>query len=49
MSWVRQGVNGVVCYLDDMLITGKISDEYLQNLEEAWKKLQICDCKANEV
>lgn len=29
MSSVRQGVNGVVCYLDDMLITGKISDEYL--------------------
>ena len=33
MDQILQGLSGVQCVLDDMIITGKSNDEHLQNLE----------------
>lgn len=48
MDQVLQGVNGVVCYLDDMLITVRDFEEHLQNLEEVLKRLQRSNFKVNK-
>ena len=34
MEQTLQGVQGIVCYLDDMLITGKSPQEYWDRVEE---------------
>ncbi len=39
MDTILQGLPQVVCYLDDMLITGSSDKEHLQNLEEVMKRL----------
>ena len=31
---------GIICYLDDILITGKNDHEHLQNLEAVLKRLE---------
>ena len=33
-------LQGVICYLDDILVTGKNETEHLRNLEEVLKRLQ---------
>jgi hypothetical protein len=33
MDQILQGLSGVQCVLDDMIITGKSDDEHLQNVE----------------
>lgn len=49
MDQVLQGVNGIVCYFDDILITGKNSKTHLQTLEEALKRLPKCGFKVNKL
>ena len=36
----------MVCYIDDILITGKSDDEHLQNLREVCEILQKCGVRA---
>ena len=40
MDTILQGVPNVLCYLDDILITGLSEAEHLRNLEEVLKRLQ---------
>ena len=35
-----QGLSGIVCYLDDIIVTGKADAEHLQNLERILAKTQ---------
>lgn len=40
MSKTLQGCNGVICFLDDILITGRSNEEHLQNLKGVFMKLR---------
>ena len=40
MDMVLQGIPHVICYLDDILVTGKSEADHLQNLEEVLRCLQ---------
>ena len=40
MDTVLQGKPSVICYLDDILVTGKSDEEHLRNLEEILKQLE---------
>ena len=40
MDTLLQGVPNTICYLDDILVTGKNDDEHLRNLEEVLRRLQ---------
>ena len=40
MDTLLQGIPNTICYLDDILATGKTDKEHLQNLEEVFKCLQ---------
>lgn len=40
MDTILQGIPGVICYLDDILTTGKSDREHLHNLKEVLKRLQ---------
>ena len=40
MDAILQGVEGVACYIDDIIITGKSDEEHLEDLEEVLKRLQ---------
>ena len=40
MDIVLQGLPGVVCYLDDIIITGKDKQEHLNNLEQVLSRVQ---------
>ena len=40
LDTLLQGIPNTLCYLDDILITGKTDAEHLYNLEEAQKWLQ---------
>lgn len=37
---ILQGLEGVICYLDDILITGKTHAEHMKNLEAVFKRLK---------
>ena len=39
MEKVLQGLPGVVCYIDDVLVTGQNDEEHFRNLEEVLKRL----------
>ena len=39
MDTILQGIPGVMCYIDDILITGKTDAEHLTNLDEVLQKL----------
>ncbi|KAL5486807.1 hypothetical protein EMCRGX_G019337 [Ephydatia muelleri] len=50
MDTILQGLPGVVCYQDDILVTGKEIDEHLKNLERVFGKefglrLRLTKCK----
>ena len=40
MDTMLQGVPGVICYIDDILVTGTTSEEHLCNLGEVLKRLE---------
>ena len=40
MDTLLQGIEGVACYIDDIIITGKSADEHLEHLEEVLRRLQ---------
>ena len=40
MDTILQGLNHVICYVDDILITGSTVQEHLDNLEEVLRRLQ---------
>ena len=40
MDTILQGIHHVLCYIDDLLITGETEEEHLRNLEEVLKRLQ---------
>ena len=40
MDKILQGLNGVSCYLDDILVTGRDDTEYLTNLQRVFERLQ---------
>ena len=33
MNTILQGTQGVICYIDDMLVTGNMQEEHMRNLE----------------
>ena len=39
MENLLQGIDGVVVYLDDILVMGKSQDQHLERLEEVLKRL----------
>ena len=39
MDTILQGLSGVICYIDDILITGSNDTEHLQNLERVLQRL----------
>ncbi len=40
MDFILQGVSGVICYIDDILVTGSSDKEHLQHLDQALERLQ---------
>ena len=40
MDTILQGLPGIVCYQDDILVTGKEIDEHLKNLERVFGRLK---------
>ena len=40
MDTVLQGIPGVLCYIDDILVTGADDNEHLRTLEEVLRQLQ---------
>ena len=40
MDTILQDIPSVICYLDDILVTGKNDEEHLRYLEEVLKRLQ---------
>lgn len=40
MDKILQGLNGVSCYLDDILVTGKDNTEHLTNLQRVFERLK---------
>ena len=40
MDTILQGVKGIICYIDDILVTGINEDEHLSNLEEVFARLE---------
>ena len=47
MDQVLQGIPGVQCILDDMIVSGKTDGEHLENLDSVLKRLQDVGLKAN--
>ncbi len=39
MDTILQGVEGVACYIDDIIITGQTTEEHLERLEELLQRL----------
>ena len=40
MDTILCGMSGVICYIDDIMITGKTEEEHLKNLTAVLQKLQ---------
>lgn len=45
MDQVLQGMDGVICYLDDILLTGKDTESHLTNLEEVLRRLEASNLR----
>ena len=37
---ILQGIDGVICYIDDILVTGVTDEQHLERLEEVLKRLK---------
>ena len=40
MDTILQGIDGVICYLDDILVSGRTEEEHLENLCKVLQRLQ---------
>ena len=40
METILHGIPGVVCYIDDILVTGKSEEDHLHNLDQVFSKLK---------
>ena len=40
MDTILQGMDGVICYLDDILVSGRTEEEHLTNLRKVLERLQ---------
>ena len=40
MDEVLQGIPGVICYIDDILVTGKDEESHLKSLKEVFQRLE---------
>ena len=40
MDLILQGIEGCICYIDDILVTGSTDEEHLERLEEVLKRLK---------
>ena len=40
MDMILQGIEGVICYIDDILVTGPTDEEHLERLERVLQRLQ---------
>ena len=47
MDMVLQGLPSVICYLDDLLITGRMEKEHLTNLKQVLQRLKQYGIRAN--
>ena len=47
MDSILQGIPGVLCYIDDILVTGSADTEHLQNLEQVFTRLQEHNVRVN--
>lgn len=45
---VLQGLDGVICYLDDILITGKDTNSHVDNLKRVLQRLEDCGLRLNK-
>lgn len=48
MYTVLQGLPKVICYLDDILVSGATREEHLQNLENVLQRLTQYNIRANK-
>ena len=48
MDAILQGIPSVICYLDDLLVTGASDQEHLQNLQEVLSRLKEQGIKLKE-
>ena len=48
MGCILQGIEGVACYIDDIIITGRTTKEHLDRLEEVLKRLAQHGVKARK-
>lgn len=48
MDQVLQGMDGVICYLDDILVTGKDTESHLANLEEVLRRLESANLRVKQ-
>lgn len=47
MDQVLQGIDGVICYLDDILITRQATETHIKHLEEVLKRLKSHNLRMN--
>ena len=40
IDMILQGIDGVICYIDDILVTGTTDEEHLGRLKEVLKRLR---------
>ena len=48
MDQILQGIPGVFCYLDDIIVTGSTLEEHLERLVAVLKRLEEYGLKANQ-
>ena len=48
MDIILQGVEEVICYIDDILVTGATDEEHLDQLEEVLKRLKEYGLRAKK-
>lgn len=48
MDQILQGLEDIVCYLDDILITGTDTNEHLRNLERVFQQLKDYGIRVNK-
>ena len=48
MDQVLQGLSGVQCYIDDIILTGKTEEEHLTTMDQVLTRLEENGLKANK-